>query len=196
MDLSRLFNRRNAIIGAAVALVVVIGGAFAFEPVTRNLVANDDLCGYCHLEWEFDPTVPNSWSKPMKATPEGDDIAHCVDCHVLEGFAGSFYAYLHFASLTDFFGHFRDLDFERSGDWIPPRAATAYRVRDRFFEYRSPTCLGCHDLAKLAEAGGLGQKTHKLALEKNQTCIECHLNLVHTPVDARKDAFKTAAAKD
>ena len=193
MDFSRYLTRRNAMIVAAVALVFLIGGAIAFEPVTRNLVANDALCSYCHLEWEFDPTVRDSLSVPMKATAEGDEIVHCVDCHIPEGMAGSIYAYLHFASVTDFFGHIRDLETERAGAYLTPRAITSYRVRDRFFEYDSPTCRGCHDLAKMAEADAKSQPVHKRALEKKQTCIQCHTNLVHTPVDRRKNAFAAAS---
>ncbi len=183
-------------IAGAVAVAIVIGGALAFEPVTRNLVANDDLCSYCHLEWEFDPTVRDSLSKPMKAAPEGDEIARCVDCHIPKGMAGSFYAYLHFASITDFFGHFRDLKTERAGKYLTPRAITSYRVRDRFFEYDSPTCRGCHDLAAMAEADNKAQKVHKRALEKRKTCIECHTNLVHAPVDRRKNAFAAASGEN
>ena len=178
----------------AVAVVLLIGSALAFEPVTRNLVASDALCSYCHLEWEFDPTVRDSLSVSMKAAPEGEEIAHCVDCHIPEGMVGSIYAYFHFASLTDFFGHLRDLKTERAGAYLTPRAITSYRVRDRFFEYDSPTCRGCHDLAIMAEADNKAQKVHKRALEKKQTCIQCHTNLVHAPVDRRKKAFAAAAS--
>jgi cytochrome c-type protein NapC len=181
-------------IAGAVAAVFIIAGALAFEPVTRNVVANDDLCSYCHLEWEFDPMVRDSLSVPMKATTEGDEIAHCVDCHIPEGMVGSFYAYLHFASLTDFFGHLRDLKTERAGTYLTPRAITSYRVRDRFFEYDSPTCRNCHDLSEMAEADNKAQKVHKKALEKKQTCIQCHTNLVHAPVDRRKNAFVATAS--
>ena len=192
----RLFSRRAGLVAGVVAALLVIGGAFAFEPVTRNLVANNDLCTYCHLEWEFDPTVRLSLSRPMKATPDGDDLAQCVDCHVPEGISGSLYAWLHFASITDFFGHFRDLETERAGTYLPPRAITAYRTRDRLYQYDSITCRGCHaeDEIKLSTAGG--REAHKLAREEKMTCIECHINLVHRRVDRRPTAFGYGTASD
>lgn len=175
---------------AMVGGVLMVGIAFAFEPVTRNWVAVEPLCSYCHLEWEFVPKVRMSWTKPHPLEPKKDQKqVRCVECHVLEGFMGSVKAYLHFASLTDLFGHFRDLEFERSGEWIPPRAATAYRVRDRMFEYDSITCRPCHDELEPEPKRKRGKKAHKKALDKKLTCIECHLNLVHRQVDIRKTAL-------
>ena len=185
----RLFSRRAGLVAGVLAAVVVIGGVLAFEPVTRNLVANDDLCTYCHLEREFDPAARLSWSRPMKATPEGDEIAHCVDCHIPEGMVGSLYAYLHFASITDFFGHLRDLETERAGTYLPPRAITAYRTRDRLYENDSITCRGCHVEAEMKPSTAEGREAHKLGREDKMTCIECHINLVHRHVDRRPTAF-------
>ena len=190
----RLLSRRTGIIAGVVAALVVIGGALAFEPVTRNMVANDDLCTYCHLEREFDPTVRLSLSRPMKATPDGDEIAHCVDCHIPEGMAGTIYAYLHFASITDFFGNFRDLETERTGTYMPPRAITAYRTRDRLYENDSVTCRGCHVETEMKPPTAEGREAHKLAKDEGMTCIECHINLVHRRVDRRPTAFGYVAA--
>jgi nitrate/TMAO reductase-like tetraheme cytochrome c subunit len=88
------------------------------------------------------------------------------------------------------FGHFRDRDAERAGDWIPPRAATAYRVRDRMYEYDSVTCRTCHIEAEIKPQRVRGINAHELALKEQKTCIECHDNLVHRRVEVRKDAFK------
>ena len=126
----------------------------------------------------------------MLATPGGKELAQCVDCHIPEGFVGTVYAYLHFASVTDFFGSLRDRDSERAGEWIPPRAATAYRVRDGLFENDSATCRTCHAGPEIKSERRAVQKTHELAVKKQKTCIECHRNLVHRSVDKRKTAFK------
>ena len=58
------------------------------------------------------------------------------------------------------------------------------------FEYDSVTCRTCHIESEIKPKRKRGQKAHDLALEKKQTCIECHTNLVHRQVGARKDAFK------
>ena len=145
MSFPRTFSRRFTVIAVAIFAVALIAWLFAYEPVTRNLVAAESACTYCHLEREYVPTARLSFSKPHPATPkEGEQPARCVDCHLPEGFWAATYAYTHFASATDLFGHFRDRASERAGDWIPPSAARAYRMRDRLFETDSVTCRSCH----------------------------------------------------
>jgi nitrate/TMAO reductase-like tetraheme cytochrome c subunit len=187
------FLKRSKIrnIAIAVAVILISAWVFAYQPVTRNLIAQDQLCNYCHLPWEFNPDVRMTTTSPHQALPEQEQSqAKCVDCHLPEGWWNATYAYTHFLSITDLFGHFRDREAERSADWIPPRAATAYRVRDRMFEYDSATCRTCHIESEIKPERKRGINAHNLALEENKTCIECHYNLVHRQVDLRKDAFK------
>jgi nitrate/TMAO reductase-like tetraheme cytochrome c subunit len=184
------FSRRGAII-AGVGGAAVIGWLFAYEPVTRNLVATEFVCSYCHLEQEYVPAARLSFSTPHPAAPkEGEEQARCVDCHVPEGFWATTFAYTHFVSVTDLFGRFRDRASERAGEWIPPSAARAYRVRDRLFAYDSVTCRSCHIESEIKPKRKRGRKAHKKALENKETCIECHTNEVHRFVDLRETAFE------
>ncbi len=185
--------RTIAILGGVVA-VLLISFVIAYEPVTRNFIAQDAVCNYCHLKWEFNPDerLTASRAHGSKEDPIGTQPT-CVDCHLPEGFINTTYAYMHFLSFTDLFGYMRDRDSERAGDWIPPRAATAYRVRDRMYEYDGNTCRTCHVESEIKFTRDRGVNAHKLALEEQKTCIECHNNLVHRPVDVRKDAFKKVA---
>lgn len=179
-----------AIAGAGI-LIIGVFFAVAYEPVTRNFVAQDATCNYCHLPWEFNPDVRLTATKPHQAKPDQPQSqAKCVDCHLPEGRLNATFVYTHIVSFTDLFGKFRDLEAERAGDWIPPRAATAYRVRDRLFETDSGTCRTCHIEDEIKPKRTRGINAHKLALEKKQTCIECHYNEVHRPVDQRKAAFQ------
>lgn len=179
---------------AGVFSVIIIGWIIAYEPVTRNFIAQDAVCNNCHLALEFNSDVRLTATRPHQSTPEDvTSQARCVDCHLPEGWWNTTYAYTHFLSVTDLFGHFRDRDGERAGDWIPPRAATAYRVRDRLFEYDSVTCRTCHVESEIKPQRKRGVNAHKLALDENKTCIECHNNLVHRQVGLRKDAFKKTA---
>jgi len=189
MEILGILNKRVIVIAAAVFGVLLIGAAFAFEPVTRNLVSTDALCIYCHLEVEYDPAARMTMSKVHPAKPEGGQ-ARCVDCHLPEGFFFSLYAYSHYASATDLYGHFRDRDGERAGAWIPQSAARAYRMRDRLFEYDSNTCRTCHIEAEIKPKRPRGQQAHAEALKNKETCIECHGNLAHRYVAFRKGAFK------
>ena len=193
LDLYRQYQR---IINIAIAfiLILLVGCAIAFEPVTRNFVAQDATCNYCHLEWEFNSDVRLTATRSHAAKEDPVNTqATCVECHLPEGWVNATFAYTHILSFTDLFGHFRDRDAERAGDWIPPRAATAYRVRDRMYEYDGNTCRTCHIEAEIKFTRDRGVNAHKLALKEQKTCIECHNNLVHRPVDVRKNAFKKTA---
>ena len=185
------FSRKTIFVIGGAFTLLVISWAIAYEPVTRNLIAQDSLCNYCHLAWEFNPDARLAVTRAHASEAEPvESQARCVDCHLPEGWWNTTYAYTHFLSITDLFGHFRDLEAERSGKWMPPRAATAYRVRDRMFEYDSVTCRTCHVEGEIELNTKRGVNAHKLALDENNTCIECHNNLVHREVGLRKGAFK------
>jgi nitrate/TMAO reductase-like tetraheme cytochrome c subunit len=195
MRISELFGRRAALLFGAFIVVSATGFVFAFEPVTRSLLASDPVCSYCHAEREYLPAARRSFSQAHPVTPEtGEQEAQCVDCHLPEGFLATAFAYTHYASATDLFGHFRDRASERAGDWIPPSAARAARVRDRLFEYDSVTCRTCHIEADIKPKRKRGQRAHAKALENRETCIECHDNMVHRYVEVRDDAFQKADA--
>ena len=195
MQVSATPNRKTIVV--AVVVLLLIGSGLLFEPVTRAFVSQDDLCGYCHVEYEYQAGVRLAWSKhhPL-ATTEGfeDKQARCVECHLPTGFINAFYAYTHFASLTDLFGHFRDRTAERAGPWLPPRQAAAYRVRDRLYEYDSSTCRVCHIEEEIKPKRERGINAHNKALEDKQTCIECHYNEKHRAVDVREGIFKQQEA--
>lgn len=197
-----MVKQRGVRIAVAVFGLAFILGLFLFEPVTRQFVANEDLCSYCHVDREYRSEARLSFSK-AHPLPVADDVktdevseqAACVQCHLPTGFVNSFYAYTHFASLTDLFGHFRDRMGERAGAWIPARQAAAFRVRDRLFEYDSETCRSCHIEQEIEPKRDRGKNAHKKALDEQMTCIECHYNETHQSVDLRKNAFVRAESR-
>jgi len=186
MDYRRVVN---VILAIAAALLIV--WIFAYEPVTRNVLAQDGVCTYCHLEWEYTPHAKRAATRPhQQVAGDKQSQATCVQCHLPEGWWNTTYAYLHGLSFTDLFGHFRDYDAESAGKWIPPRAAMAYRVRDRMFETDGAVCRTCHIEDQIKFTRDRGVNAHKLALKEQKTCIECHNNLVHRQIDVRKTAFQ------
>ncbi len=197
-----MFKQRGVRIALAGFGLVFILGLFLFEPVTRQFVANDDLCSYCHVDREYRSEVRLSFSKPhplpVAADEKSDEVseqATCVQCHLPTGFVNTFYAYTHFASLTDLFGHFRDRMGERAGAWIAARQAAAFRVRDRLFEYDSETCRSCHIEQEIEPKRDRGINAHKKALDEQMTCIECHYNEKHQSVDLRENVFVRAESR-
>ena len=190
-----------------VALLVIVG-LVAFEPITRNVISTDAWCLHCHESTEYSPFVRMPFTSVHPPKPDegeyptvtaADNIggvregvalpARCIDCHLPEGTIASAYAYTHYLSATDLFGHFRDREGERSGDWIPMSTARAYRVRDKLFQHDSKTCRGCHEFENIKPTRKRGERAHKSAMEDGNTCIECHNNLVHRYIELREDAF-------
>lgn len=185
----RITSGYRIIIG--LVAVALIGWCFAFEPVTRNYIARDTLCIYCHLKREYLYTARLSFTKQHPAELKDDEKpARCVDCHLPKGFWASAFAYTHFASITDLYGHFRDRPAERAGAWIPLSAARAYRVRDRLMEHDSITCRSCHIMSEIKPKQPRGQKAHEDAVRDKDTCIKCHTSVVHRYVEVRTPAEK------
>ena len=189
MPTEKLMARRGVVISTGLLAILFVGWLFAYEPVTRNVISTDAWCTYCHLDQEYNPAAKLSFSKPHPLEPvEGKASARCVDCHLPAGFWNATYAYTHYLSATDLLGHFRDREGERSGAWIPPAAARAYRVRNRLIESDSVTCSGCHVMAEIKPKRKRGERAHQKAVDEKQTCIECHNNLVHRFVEVRSES--------
>ncbi len=192
-----MFNRRGGQIVAITLGLAVIAAVVAFESLTRKLVAVDAACSYCHNDQEYRADVRLANSKPhplvLPVSPSESvatkQQAACAECHLPPGFINSFYVYSHFSSLTDLYGHFRSRIAERAGNWLPPRQAAAYRVRDRLFETNSPTCRSCHVEERIEPQRQRGVNAHKKALDGRMSCIECHYNEKHQSVDLRENAF-------
>ena len=191
-----LTSMRSRIIAGVIAMLV-IGWCFAYEPVTRNFIAQDATCSYCHLPREYLYSARMSFTKqhPVELK-ESEKPARCVDCHLPKGFWATTFAYTHFASISDLYGHFRDRPAERTGDWIPLSAARAYRVRDRLMEYDSVTCNSCHVMSEIKPKQPRGQKAHEDAVRDHDTCVKCHNNLVHRYVEVRVAAAATEQSEE
>ena len=94
-----MFKQRGVRIAVAVFGLVFILGLFLFEPVTRQFVANDDLCSYCHVDQEYRSEARLSFSKahPLLVADDAKtdkvlEQAACVECHMPTGFINTFYA--------------------------------------------------------------------------------------------------------
>ncbi len=175
---------RRAAVAAAIGVLVVVGAAVAFEPLTHALAAHQFVCFGCHQATEYDPAEPGSPSRVHPATTEGGATA-CAQCHLPPGWRNAAFVYAHYVIGTDFFGHVRDHKAERHGAAVTPIAFKAYNVRDRLLEYDSSPCRTCHIEEEIKPKRKRGQKAHARALEEHETCIACHYNLVHREVDPR-----------
>jgi len=216
-----MFTNKSVRLASISVGVFIVIGVLAFEPITRNVTAVDDVCSYCHVDMEYRSDVRLAFSNahplPETDVAETETVAAetetvaaetetvaaetkpkaqvtCAECHLPPGTINAVYAYTHFASLTDLFGHFRHRTSERAGAWIPPRQAAAHRVRDRMFEYDS-NCRTCHVEKDIVPKRERGKNAHKKALDEQKACIECHFNEKHRSVDVRENAFAQATGK-
>jgi nitrate/TMAO reductase-like tetraheme cytochrome c subunit len=78
--------------------------------------------------------------------------------------------------------------------WQQRRPQLAHAVRDWMRANDSVTCRSCHVEAAIEPARKRGQRAHTEARESRMTCIDCHYNLVHEPVEPR-DSFLASAGR-
>jgi nitrate/TMAO reductase-like tetraheme cytochrome c subunit len=188
VQIERLFSRRIIIAAASLLGIFFITFLVGYKPVTRNFASQDAVCIYCHIDRQQTVAMLPKQDIPHPQTVDGPP-ATCVDCHLPDGFISATYAYMHFASFTDLFGYSRDRVLERSGDWIPPRAAMAHRVRERLYESDSVTCRSCHIQDDIKPESKRGKQAHRKAKTTGQTCIECHYNMAHRLIELNADAI-------
>ncbi len=167
------------------AIILLIVAVFGFEPLTRSVSASQFVCLGCHLDGEYDPRAERPVSK-SHADRLIDKPARCVDCHVSKGAVGALFVYTHIFSHTDLYGDWQSLPGERTDPVHPPNARKAYRVRDAMRAADSRTCRDCHTEENSRPRTNKGLDEHKRGLEKKQTCIDCHFNLVHREVPPRE----------
>ena len=181
--IARIIGRGRAFAwtAAGIAALAVIFVLAAFEPATRYVAADQFVCFGCHVSDNYDISGESPISKPHPADPETSP-ARCVECHVPEGLVESLYIYSHIFSRTDLLGNWRGIRANIDGPYHPPMAKRAYRVRDALFDDDSSTCRTCHIEEEIKPERRRGQNAHRRALDKKQTCIECHFNVAHREI--------------
>ena len=80
----------------------------------------------------------------------------------------------------------------RDANWLVPLAGLAAAL----VATDSATCRRCHsDESSIDPGFRRGRREHKMALQKGITCIACHYNLVHSPVEPREKLLRLAQGK-
>ncbi|MGR9073135.1 MAG: NapC/NirT family cytochrome c, partial [Gammaproteobacteria bacterium] len=170
----------------------IVGGllvALSMEKVDQ-LTSTDAFCGNsCHAMEAYVAYEPIYLNSQHRTTFTGIQ-AGCADCHIPKGLLK--------ATWTHAVSGVRDTwsllvnDFSTRKAWNSRREEMAGRVRDRMLENDSETCRSCHEQAALKPRRESGVRRHQLAQRKNITCIACHYNLVHEPIEAQPDFLRRA----
>jgi len=115
--------------------------------------------------------------------------AQCGDCHVSTGLFMA--TYDHVVGIKDLFKQFFGPDYDDPAINLVHLPEAAFAARAWFKRRDSATCRRCHTVEAI-----LGTRADTAAIHREeargQTCIDCHLNLVHRAVPDER-TFKRAA---
>ena len=175
------YREFRRIIGAWVFVLVIlfIGGiTLTTLDLTDYMFSRMTFCGnVCHV---MESTVyqelqkSKHWNTPTGVRPT------CADCHVSGRLT---YAMVdHFLGTGELFVNLTN-DFSKPGSFEKFRPDAANRERFKMLANDSAGCRSCHVMEAIKPKRVRGQNEHKEAMEKGITCIVCHYNLVHKPVD-------------
>ena len=175
------YREFRRIIGAWVFVLVIlfIGGiTLTTLDLTDYMFSRMTFCGnVCHV---MESTVyqelkkSKHWNTPTGVRPT------CAKCHVSGRL--TFAMVDHFLGTGELFVNFTN-DFSKPGSFEKFRPDAANRERFKMLANDSAGCRSCHVMEAIKPKRVRGQNEHKEAMEKGITCIVCHYNLVHKPVD-------------
>jgi nitrate/TMAO reductase-like tetraheme cytochrome c subunit len=187
-------TRQNKKIGLAI-VGVVIGAALILTTTKFNeLTSTSEFCGgACHSMSAYISNDPHYLSSTHQTSPAGIH-AQCADCHLPGGFFKETWA--HITSGTRDVYETLTNDFMDPAVWEARRAELAHRVRDEMLANDSENCRSCHVREKMKPARERGQRQHYLAEQQGVTCIGCHFDLVHRPVERSENFIIATQLKD
>lgn len=183
------FVRRTStlvLLGGLVLGVLATLGAEQFDRFTST----DAFCTSCHAMRAYIADDPIFLDSPHQTAASGVRPT-CADCHIPKGLVAATYVHL-VQGVKDLYGQIA-YDYADPAVWQERRPELAYAVRDWMRANDSITCRSCHVEAAIEPARKRGQRAHADARERRVTCIACHYNLVHEPVEPR-DSFLDSAS--
>lgn len=186
------YNEFRRIVGAWVFVVVLlVMGAFfvAVVDFTDYIFSHNTFCGnVCHV---MESTVYEELQESEHWKTETGVQATCADCHV-DGRL-TFAMVDHFIGTGELFTWLTN-DFSKPGSFEKFRPAGANRERFKLLENDSKGCRSCHVMEAIQPKRNAGKSEHQLAQEEGITCIVCHYNLVHKPVEPSEEFQNTIDA--
>lgn len=175
------YREFRRIIGAWVFVLVILFIAvlsLTTLDFTDYIFSRMTFCGnVCHV---MESTVYQELKKSKHWNTWTGVRPTCARCHV----AGRLtYAMVdHFLGTGELFVNFTN-DFSKPGSFEKFRPDAANRERFKMLANDSAGCRSCHVMEAIKPRRVRGQNAHKDAMERGITCIVCHYNLVHKPVD-------------
>jgi cytochrome c-type protein NapC len=184
--LRNLLNRTTAILLAGLILGVVL--TLGAEQMDR-FTSTDAFCTSCHAMSQY---IVNSETYKASAhrTTNSGVRASCADCHIPKGLVAATWTHA-VAGARDLYGVFR-YDYNDPKVWEERKSGLANATRLWLRGNDSATCRSCHEEDAIKPQRKRGQRQHEEAPKEGLTCIDCHYNLVHDPIEPT-DAFLDSA---
>ncbi len=166
---------KKVIFGGIVCVLLGIG-IFAGTQYVMKVTSTTEFCVSCH-SMNF---PKEEWEGSIHFSNRKGIRAECADCHIPEDSAFH-YVKTKVMALKDVWNTVVVDKLPDQEAYEMHRLEMAKQVWADMKENNSATCKNCHsaEAMELSEQSESAQKMHKIALETNQTCIDCHKGIVH-----------------
>ncbi len=148
-----------------------------------DIYTTDTFCTSCHTMKAYVADDETFLSSSHRTTSSGV-VPGCADCHIPKGIIAATYTHI-VNGVGDIWGELSN-NYDDPGVWQEKRSGLAYAVRDWMRANDSVTCRSCHAEDKIKPARRRGKRQHESAKAEDMTCIDCHYNIVHKPVEPRE----------
>ena len=151
---------------------ILFWGAFNWAMELSNTEA---FCVSCH---EMRDTVYKELKETVHFTNRTGVRANCSDCHVPKQWEYKLLRKIY--ATNELFHHFLGT-IDTPEKFEAMRLELAQHVWDSMKANDSRECRNCHskESMDLAKQSRPAQRMHRVAVEKGQTCIECHQGIAH-----------------
>lgn len=168
---SRRFSLGTLLAGG-IAIGVVLWGGFNWA---LELTNTETFCVSCH---EMRETVYKELQQTVHFTNKSGVRATCADCHVPK--AWSYKVARKIRATNELFKKIVGA-VDTPEKFETQRLALARHVWATMKATDSRECRNCHAMESMALAKQLrpAQRMHRAAIEKGQTCIDCHQGVAH-----------------
>ena len=158
-----------------IGLLIGAGGVIATQVMVVQTGTNEFCGGACHsMQW-----VAQEHRQSVHYANRTGVQAGCHDCHIPHAYPQILW-YKAKAGIKDAIGEARGV-ISTKEKFEKERLRLAKSVWDEFKETGSANCRHCHNFTPeiIAKQKEFVQPMHKMVLEKQGTCIDCHKGVAH-----------------
>jgi nitrate/TMAO reductase-like tetraheme cytochrome c subunit len=159
-------------------------GAIIASTMIYHATGTNAFCTSCH-SMSIQADDPYFKKSAHRSNSKGV-LASCGDCHIPK-------TNWFFETYVKTTSGIRDVIAELTHNFKDPKAWAEHRVKlaeetqAKLRRWDSITCRSCHDANAIVPKSEDGRTSHAMLKQGGVTCVDCHTNLVHSPVQQAKD---------